>query len=68
MGAKAAPLIPEIITLTYSSDPWLVMGALQALGNIGPDAKRAIPRLNELASQETIAGQFAKQALDEIQK
>lgn len=68
MGAKAAPLTPEIITLTYSSDPWLLVGALQALGNIGPDAKKAVPRLNELSQQETISGQFAKQALEQIQK
>lgn len=67
MEAKAAPLTSEIITLTYSSNPGLVMGALQALKSIGPDAKEATPRLKELSKQETIIGQFAQQALEQIQ-
>lgn len=68
MGPAAAPLTQDLIALTYSSDPWLTMGVLQALGGIGPTAKLAVPRLNELARQDTVIGQIAKQALEQIQK
>jgi HEAT repeat protein len=45
----AAEAIPELIKATYDDSKGVVLEAIPALGNVGPDAREALPRLKELA-------------------
>ena len=51
LGAKAKPFIPELLVMLLSKTPFFQMEAADTLGNIGSDAKEALPLLKELAEK-----------------
>jgi HEAT repeat protein len=52
LGAKAAGAVPNLVAALDSEDPILVEICCRALGEIGPAAKTALPRLEELQQSQ----------------
>jgi HEAT repeat protein len=57
--------VPVYVRLLGQRDPWARAGAVQALGNIGPDAKEAVPALRKAARDKRLAP-LVKEALQKI--
>jgi hypothetical protein len=69
MGPAAAPAVPALITALDDPDPAVRFPVTVALGEIGPAAKAAVPRLKKMMEEEMndeIAA-AAKRALRRIQ-
>ncbi len=45
LGPAAAPAVPKLIASLRGNDRAEQLGAIQALGSIGPDAREAIPAI-----------------------
>ena len=69
MGPDAAPAVPALIKALDDPEPTVRFPVLVALGEIGPAAKAAVPRLKQMMDEEIndeIAA-AAKRALKRIQ-
>ena len=69
MGAAAAPAVPALIKALDDPEPTVRFPVLVALGEIGPAAKAAVPKLKQVMDEEIndeIAA-AAKRALKRIQ-
>src|SRR5207249_1007109 len=67
LGAKAKPLVPEMVKLLSSKTPYFRENAVAVLAAIGPEAKEALPELKKLAEAETRAN-IRKLAAEAIKK
>jgi hypothetical protein len=65
------PAVPHLINMLRKDEEELAhVAAIWALGRIGPDAKQALPRLNEMLQDKDISDEgkaFIKEAIDLIQ-
>ena len=66
LGTRGISLVPHILPLLSSQDPYLRYEAATALGNLGPEASEAVPALTNALSDETSLVQHA--ALDALRK
>ena len=64
-GPEAASAVPELISALESASVFVRRDAAIALGRIGAAAAPALPAL-EVNVDETVAGRFATQAIDQI--
>jgi HEAT repeat protein len=71
LGSRAKPLMAEIITMLDAKDSYVRECAALTLGEIGPDAKDALPKLKELATKggnaEAILRKYAVEAVKKIE-
>ncbi len=52
---QAEPLLPKLISALDDEDPEVVEHVVRVLGQVGPPAKSALPRLRELSACEVEA-------------
>ena len=64
LAAIGAPAIKVLDHLLIHKDPWVVLNALFALGEIGPPAKSSIPKISKLLDHEL--QEIVRQALDTL--
>jgi HEAT repeat protein len=69
MGPAAAPAVPALIAALDDPDPTVRFPVTVALGEIGPAAKAAVPRLKKMMNEEMNdeVAAAAKRALRRIQ-
>ena len=67
-GAKAASAVPALIDLLNSRSRWAQLSAATTLGEIGPDACDALPRLTSLSLNDDQIASVRKAAADAITK
>ena len=65
LAAIGRPAVPILIELVKNKDPWIIINGLFALGEIGPEAKIAIPTISNLILHPL--HQVVRQALEALE-
>ena len=65
LAAIGRPAVPMLIELVKNKDPWIIINGLFALGEIGPEAKIAIPTISNLLLHPL--HQVVRQALEALE-
>ena len=55
LARMGEPAVPHLMGFLKEADNLMRSSAVVALGNVGPDAKKAVPALSEIALQDTYA-------------
>lgn len=66
-GKNAAPATKKLISILGDSEQYTRMNAARALGQIGPDAKEALPELKRLVKEDSYVRSTAEQAIRQIE-
>lgn len=66
LGKIGKPAVPELIKALSNTNPYVRVGACEALGAIGPDAATAIPALNRTRSNDFLVSNAAAAAIAKI--
>ena len=66
-GETARPAIPALADMLRDADPNVRRTAVEALGQMGPDAVVAVPKLRELANTDPSLADAALDALERIE-
>lgn len=66
-GRNAAPATKKLIGILTDSEQYTRMNAARALGQIGPEAKEALPELRRLVREDSYVRSTAEQAIRQIE-
>lgn len=66
-GKSAAPATKKLIAILKDSEQYTRLNAARTLGQIGPDAKEALPELRRLAREDSYVRSTAEQSIRQIE-